>query len=189
MSQRPFDLAGIADFASQRLVTIADRATSLAKGVTLFAAVGGVLAYAVGMFVFPPSSRVFWAIAGIVVCGAPLLAILAAVRRLRRVRRTVPQTAAELRSVMDDKAMLTALTELIDRNEGSERTTPLVKLGSELNNLRKASASHRDVLTNAWQSITALTTLPGLAALATIGTIALFAFSAIAVVVRLLLGT
>lgn len=189
MSQRPFDFASIAEHASQRLVAIAARATTLAKGVMLFAAVGGLLAYAVGMFAFPPSSRVFWSIVGIAVCGAPLIAVLVAVKRLRRVRVSIPQTAAELRSVMNDKAMLEALTELVDRDEDSDRTTPLVKLGTELNNLRKASAAHRDVLTTAWQSITALTTLPGLAALATIGTIGLFAFSAIAVVVRLLLGT
>ncbi|MEO6126253.1 MAG: hypothetical protein ABIR32_21345 [Ilumatobacteraceae bacterium] len=189
MSQRPFDFAGIAEFASQRLAMIAERARTLAKGVTAFAAVGGVLAYAVGLFAFPPSSRLFWSIIGIIVCGAPLLAALVALRRLRRVRATVSQTASELRSVMNDKAMVAALTELVDRDEASVGTTPLVKLGTELNVLRKVSTPHREALTSAWQSITALTSLPGLAALAIVGTIALFAFSAIAVMARLLLGT
>ena len=189
MSKRPVDFAGIAEFASLRLVAIAARASALAKGVMLFAGFGGALAYAVGMFAFPPSARLVWAIVGIFVCGAPLLAVVVAVRRLRLVPTTVAQTAAELRSVMNDRAVLDALSELVDRDDDHERTTPLVKLGSELNNVRKATASHREGLTNAWQSITALTSLPGLAALATIGTIALFAFSAVAVIARLLLGT
>lgn len=189
MSRRPFDFAGIAELASQRLATIAARATVLIKGVAVFAAVGAVLAYAVGWFAFPRSARLVWAIVGLVVCFAPLLAVFVATRRLRQVRTAIPETAAELRAVMNDRAMLAALTELVDRDEDHDQSTPLIKLGRELNDLRRASAGHRQVLTNAWESITALTSLPGLAALALVGTMALFVFSAVAVVARLLLGT
>jgi len=187
MSNRPYDLASVADLAAQRLATIAGRARTLARGVGLLALAAGALAYAVGLFVFPSSWRPIWAIAGILVCGLPAFAVFAAARRLKRVRQTVSETAAELRTLVNDRTILSALTEVVDRDQGHEKTTPLIKLGKELVNLRKALADRKDQLVNAWQTVTALTTLPGLVALGTLGTFALLAFSAIAVVVRLVL--
>ncbi len=180
----------MADVAVQRLVTISRRATTLARGVGLFAVAAGVGAYAVGLFVFPPSFRLLWAVIGIVLCGAPAVAVFVAVRRLKRIRTTVSETVLELRSLANDRQVRAALIELVDRDQDHETTTPLIKLGKELGALRKAAAGHRDRLANAWRSITALTTLPGLIALGTVGTLGLLAFSAIGVVVRLvLLGT
>jgi hypothetical protein len=189
MSSRRYDFATMADTATRRLVAISDRASTLARGVLLLAGAAGVLAYAVGWFTFPSSFRAVWGVGGLLVCFAPAAAVLIATRRLRRIRTVVPETAAELRSLASDRTLRAALVEIVDRDDGHEASTPLVKLGRELMTLRSAVSSHRDQLGNVWQSVVALTTLPGLVAIATIGTFALFLFSAIAVVVRLLLGT
>lgn len=187
MPKGRYDFADIADSAAQRLVKISERASTLARGVGFLAAAAGATAYAVGLFTMPSSFRLVWAVAGIIVCSAPAMAVFVAARRLRRVRTSVVDTAAELRAVLEDRALLKALTELVEQDEDHEARTPLVTLGRELNVVRKAASGHKDVLINAWQSITAIATLPGLVALATIGAVALFAFSAIAVVVRLVL--
>ncbi len=153
------------------------------------AVAAAILAYLVGLFAFPKSFRTIWLIAGVVVCAIPAIVLFIAARRVKRVRTTIPETAAELRKLSNDRDVRHALLELADQNDNHASATPLIKLGQELNALRKAVTKHKDQLINAWQNITALTTLPGLVAIGTIGTFGLFAFSAIAVVVRLLLGT
>ncbi len=190
MAKRPENPTALGDLVALRLQRIAERATTLTKGVELFALAAGALAFAVGLFVFPPSWRVVWAILGIGVCALPALIALFADLRLKRVLRTVPETAGELRSIHKDSEIRKAMIDLADRDDDHEARTPLIKLGSELNALRRAISAQRDQLINTWRNVTALTSLPGMVALAVVGMFALLALSAIAVAVRVtLLGT
>lgn len=190
MAKRPENAAALGDLVALRLRRIAERATTLTRGVELFALAAGALAFAVGLFVFPPSWRITWVIWGIGACALPAIIALFADLRLRRVLRTVPETARELRTIHKDSQIRKAMIDLADRDDDHEARTPLIKLGSELNSLRRAISSQREQVINTWRNVTALTSLPAMVALAVVGMFALLALSAIAVAARVaLLGT
>ncbi len=180
------DFPSMADEVVQRLGAISDRAIVLSRGIGLLASAAGGFGYLIGLLVLPSSWRLVWLFFGLV-CIVPAIAVWMAHRRLRILRRSVPDAAAELRSVATDKKVRVAMMDLVDRDEDHDQQTPLIQLGKELLVLRSAIDGRKDVLTNLWQCITALTGLPGLLAIGTIGSFLLLIGSAVAVVVRLAL--
>lgn len=181
------NLQSLANDVATRLTSIADRASSVTRGVALLTTASVGLAYVVGLLVFPSPWRWVWAGIGLVLCLIPAIAIWTAHRRLRRIPKTFTATVADVQTLMADVSVRKALYDLADRDPEQDRTSSLIELGKELNTLRTVLAPKRETLTNLWSNITAITALPGLMALGVVGSFVALIFSVATVILGLAL--
>lgn len=178
------NLHDVAEIASQRIGSVAERAKPIARGVALLASACGGLAYLVGALVLHSPFRYIWLVIGLVVCAAPAYAVWKAFTNLRRAAASITAAARDLQELLGDRTVRDALYELADHKDDTA-SAPLIGLGKDLMPLRSAVSGHRPQLRGLWETISAVTTLPGLLAFGIMGSFGLLILSVVAVLVGL----
>ena len=181
------DLNALAEDTADRIGTIAERASSVTRGVALLTTASVGLAYLVGVLVLPYPWRWLWAGLGAVACLTPAIAVWTADRRLRRIDPDLDDIADELALMLGDRDVRDQLFDLVEHDDNHDRDAPLVELGREFVPLRDALASHRDDAPRAWTSVNAITGQSGLIALGIVGSFGALIFSLVAVLASLAL--
>ncbi len=183
-SDDEFGLDDLAERAVDVVLGLLRRASALAGGVLIFAVVACVLGYVLGIAALGGGLRTFWIIAGGIAAVWAIGSVVAAMFRLRAVRKGSDTLVEEVKSLIGgDHDSEQTVIETVESTEGSD-DDGIVHLSRQFFSLRDVVKDHRSNFTQLSMALASITTLPGAMALATvIG----FGFAGLSVIFALIL--
>ncbi len=163
-----FGLDDLAERAVEVVLGLLRRASALAGGVLIFAIVACVLGYVLGIAALDGGLRTFWIIVGGIAAIWAIGSVVAAMFRLRAVRKGSDTLVEEVKSLIGgDHDSEQTVIETVESTEGSD-DDGIVHLSRQFFSLRDVVKDHRSNFRQLSMALASITTLPGAMALATV---------------------
>lgn len=179
----PSNSEDLAERAVDVLTVLLRRASALAGGVLMFAVLACAIGYLLGIAALSGGLRLVWIIGGGALALWAIGSVLAAMFRLRAVRRGSDLLVDEVRSLIDDADSERTVIDTVESTEGSD-DDGIVHLSRQFFSLRDVVKEHRSNFSQLSLALASITLLPGAMALATvIG----FTFAGLSVIFGLIL--
>lgn len=163
----PASSEDLAERAVDVLTVLLRRASALAGGVLMFAVLACAIGYLLGIAALSGGLRTFWIVGGGALAVWAIGSVVAAMFRLRAVRRGSDLLVDEVRSLIDDAESERTVIDTVESTEGAN-DDGIVYLSRQFFSLRDVVKGHRSNFTQLSLALASITVLPGAMALATV---------------------